>query len=476
MLSQSYDAPESKPVWKLGITGNGQYIGIGDTGVDHYHCFFYDEKNAVPFQRLQREQVAESKHRKFHGFWKYMDDLDSEQGHGSHVSGTAAGNAHPTLARASIKEYDSLAKDAKLAFLDAGCDTPNGCTCPQDTQCECDLKPNRICPRKFGVVYLPLDLNDGYFPWFYSKGVRIASNSWGTGYYKDFNFGYSTSTAEIDLFVWNQPDFLPVFAAGNSGGQFGYASLTSESEAKNALVVGASMSSLDSFKAAANYSDYTGIVERIKAELYQTYCLPGSGLFDEQLCNSAKAFTAADCCRDNGKCNGQISSKCCGNQDYEQFPNIGFRCCPACIDFEMAQQPEHFSPNNLALFTARGPAMDGRIKPDVVAVGDKILSTRSQGTLPQRACNANQTPQQILLKHEGTSMAAPVAASAAVLVKQFFEDGYYPSNTENKAAGFKPSAAMLKAVLIHSTQVLTGYIYLMSKHLYVLSIIFVTHF
>lgn len=63
-------------------------------------------------------------------------------------------------------------------------------------------------------------------------------------------------------------------------------------------------------------------------------------------------------------------------------------------------------------------------------------------------------------------MAAPIAASAAVLVRQFFEDGYYPSGKANSGTSFSPSAALIKATLIHSAQQLTGFIYLMSKHLW----------
>jgi hypothetical protein len=70
--------------------------------------------------------------------------------------------------------------------MDCGCDTDAGCSCPVDVQCECDLKEGKLCQKKFGVVYLPLDLSEGYFPFFYSKGARVVSNSWGTGYYKVF--------------------------------------------------------------------------------------------------------------------------------------------------------------------------------------------------------------------------------------------------------------------------------------------------
>lgn len=85
--------------------------------------------------------------------------------------------------------------------MDAGCDTKDGCTCPADTECECSLKEDKKCEAKLGAVYLPIDLNAGWFPWFYEKGVRVQSNSWGTGYFKDHNFGYSVSTQEIGIYL-----------------------------------------------------------------------------------------------------------------------------------------------------------------------------------------------------------------------------------------------------------------------------------
>jgi subtilisin family serine protease len=472
MLIQSYNKPYGHPLWDRGITGAGQIIGVGDTGCDYYHCFFYDDKQPTPPTTRLLRDTSTVTHRKFAAFWSYMDTIDSPGGHGTHVAGTASGTAHPTLSSPGLSDYNSPAYGGKLAFADCGCDTDSGCTCPDDTQCECDLKPNRLCQKRFGVVYLPLDLSDGYFPWFYSKGARVVSNSWGTGYYRDFSFGYSVSSAEIDKFSWDNKDFLSLFAAGNSGGQYGYASLTSESEAKNSLAIGASQNTIESFMDAANLTDYSQVINMIKVQLYQHYCvdaLYGTSTDPNKaaLCASAKDFaTVADCCNDEGKCS-VVDSKCCGSQKFnEAFPNIGFRCCPACIDLEIQNQPTHFQPNNLALFTARGPTLDGRIKPDVVTVGDKIMSSLSQGTNPANTCNRNMQTSKQLLRHEGTSMACPVAASAALLVRQYFVDGFYPSNKKTPSAGFNPSAALVKAMMIHSTKLLDGLIYLMSKHIW----------
>jgi hypothetical protein len=50
----------------------------------------------------------------------------------------------------------------------------------------------------------------------------------------------------------------------------------------------------------------------------------------------------------------------------------------------------------------------------------------------------------------GSSSAAALVAGEAALVRQFFTDGFYPAGAPTPAAGFAPSAALLKAVLINS--------------------------
>eukprot|EP01080_Neovahlkampfia_damariscottae_P011694 gene11694-4928_t len=466
MVVQSFDKPESKPMWNRGINGAGQIVGIGDTGLDTYHCFFYDDKNDVPYQRLKDDQSVVSKHRKINAFWNYMDKTDSLNGHGTHVCGIISGEPHSKLSPAPVKEYASLGHASKLNFMDCGCDTDAGCTCPADTQCECNIKEGLKCDKKFGVVYLPLDLNDGYFEWFYRKGAKIVSSSWGTGYYKDFNYGYSTSSQEIDEAAYAHKDLLPLFAAGNSGGVYGYASLTSESEAKNALVVGASMSMLQSFQANTNYTDYTHIIDHYRVELFQRYCSKGSLDFNAALCEEAKKFDQDMCCDDGGTCGANPTLKCCGVQKFKVVPGMGFRCCPQCISLEIQNAQEHYSPNNLAFFTARGPAVDGRIKPDIVTVGDFVLSSRARGTVAANKCEANQKMQDIMTKKEGTSMSSPVAGAAAALIRQYYVDGYYPTGEKVPGNGFNPSAALVKATIIHSAKLLDGYIFLLSKRLW----------
>ena len=71
-----------------------------------------------------------------------------------------------------------------------------------------------------------------------------------------------------------------------------------------------------------------------------------------------------------------------------------------------------------SLFSSYGPTHDYRIKPDVVVVGEKILSA-DKGT-----CSGDDSD---LDPGQGTSTATPVLAGHLTLVRQYFLEGYYPS-------------------------------------------------
>ena len=59
-----------------------------------------------------------------------------------------------------------------------------------------------------------------------------------------------------------------------------------------------------------------------------------------------------------------------------------------------------------------------------------------------------------LLAQPGTSMATPLTAGLALQVRQYFSSGYYPGGRPSAAAGFAPSGALMKAVLINSATAL----------------------
>ncbi len=92
----------------------------------------------------------------------------------------------------------------------------------------------------------------------------------------------------------------------------------------------------------------------------------------------------------------------------------------------------------LAAFSSRGPTQDGRLKPEVVAPGTNILSTRSQSSGADVLWGAYN---DMYVWSGGTSMSTPLVAAAAAVVREYLIK-------DRKIAS--PTAAMVKGVLMHS--------------------------
>ncbi|HKX32293.1 MAG TPA: S8 family serine peptidase [Blastocatellia bacterium] len=110
------------------------------------------------------------------------------------------------------------------------------------------------------------------------------------------------------------------------------------------------------------------------------------------------------------------------------------------------------STNDIAEFSSRGPVNpfggDGRVKPDLVAPGTRILAGIPQSNFNDCGiCNRDYPPGQTLYGwSSGTSHSTPAVAGGAALVYQDFLN-------RGPAA---PSPALLKALLMNSASYLTG--------------------
>jgi hypothetical protein len=94
-------------------------------------------------------------------------------------------------------------------------------------------------------------------------------------------------------------------------------------------------------------------------------------------------------------------------------------------------------------YSARGPAEDGRLRPLIVGPSHEVAA--SAGSKNQYS-NAGS----------GTSFATPSTAGGIMLIRQYFQDGFYPSGKKNPSDGFNASASLMKAVLLNGAVEMNG--------------------
>ncbi len=194
------------PLWDNGVDGTGEIIGVMDSGVDPHHCFFIDEDEGLPGSTVNHN------HRKIVAYRTYGGGNvwdGCSMGHGTHVAGTAAG--YPDDGSSNL-QYSGIARGAKITVGDIG----------GDSWWECLL----------GMISPPDSLT-GAFADTMADGGYFHTNSWGSA-----SNSYDSYCVDVDSFMWNNKDFLVLFAAGNSGP--GAGTVGFPGTAKNLVCVGGS--------------------------------------------------------------------------------------------------------------------------------------------------------------------------------------------------------------------------------------------
>ena len=317
--------------WARGFHGEGQIVAMGDTGVDR-----------GDLRGIHADLKAVIKGYPMGGFSTSWED---PMGHGTHVCGSVVGNGANSNSSIRGGAYAAQMLVASLwspILNNLGFDS--------------DFK------KLIGIPY-----NDG---------ARVHTNSWGA----PANPGvYNNWAMQVDDYMWQNPEMLVVFAAGNGGvdldrdGRIDEGSVSSPATAKNVLTVGASENLL--------------LKGGIQKQLHELR---------------------------NGETNWGVEP--------------------------IRSDTLSNNPNGLAAFSSRGPTKDGRTKPEVVSPGTNIVSARSHH--PKAELLWGEYDAEYVYSG-GTSMATPLTAGAAAVVRQYLVQ-------EQKVS--QPSAALVKAVLMHTAK------------------------
>ncbi|KAL4540584.1 hypothetical protein Ndes2526A_g03556 [Nannochloris sp. 'desiccata'] len=344
-------------------------------------------------------------HRKIRLYRAFADFTDAN-GHGTHTAGTIAGIPYgTTLEENGAGLGAGMAPAAKIAFIDLSSAADGD------------------------AILTPYDLVNDYFPYTTAVGARVHSDSWGST-----SIMYDNEAAQVDSYCWKNPTFLPVFPAGNDGdkstqvGLRGDTTVNSPATSKNCLAAGATQTSAES----AVKGDYVGKVWAAKAALGPNFAL-NFRVLQSDFSNSFSTFGNQKKAQ-AAQAAGAAGALVFDDQAAAYFVATGGGGASGSVSGLI---PTATMPRRLG--------RDKRIKPDIVAPGT-ITSA-----------SANSADKCDVSTYGGTSMATPVVAGAAVLIRQYFLDGFFPSGAANPADKFDPTSALVKAVMISGAAQLDGY-------------------
>ena len=384
---QAWEATDSRlgasPLTALGLDGSRQLLGVADSGVDTNHPYFFDSTGAaVPVTRARPDPFNISmSHRKISTYFAFMD-ADDFDGHGTHCAGTTGGSLQLPGSIGSLDKYRGMAPNARFVIWDHECSPGNSCTCPPGYPCTCDFSPGGVCHEVDGAFVMPLDVWQTQAA-LYDAGARVSSNSWDDSDLYRFQVPfYTQSASDFDGFLYNHPDFLAVFAAANSGrGSYGtgvaYTTVGAPGSAKNTLCVGATqhdaLSQVDlltSVNPLGTGRNCRRIVQAWTNTSVDTCTLTAANKTCYELAyatpRDARAAIAdlALCC---GCTLADVLSTAPSDAQTQQSVYVALL--------------QAYSSRVLATFSSRGPTVDGRQKPDVLAPGVETVSASSGSSL-----------------------------------------------------------------------------------------------
>eukprot|EP01028_Stygiella_incarcerata_P006763 TRINITY_DN274_c0_g1_i1.p1 TRINITY_DN274_c0_g1~~TRINITY_DN274_c0_g1_i1.p1 ORF type:complete len:1021 (+),score=263.62 TRINITY_DN274_c0_g1_i1:180-3242(+) len=433
-ILQSGSFEKGRHVWSEGLTGEGEVIGLADTGIDDGHCFFRDLDHPFPYNKVNNE------HRKIVYYLdSFADKDDTFRGHGTHVAGSVAGKCiDDSLPMAT---YNGAAPDAKIAFFDCGKPSSSG-------------------------LQIPNDMNTYLFGPLYKAGARVFSNSWGGE-----SNTYDSLARNVDEFAYDNPDAIVFFAAGNAGDK--PKTIGTPATAKNVIAVGASENAMSTVSAGAAQFGAplsSNPVVAVPADIVRASPFDGCTDLNNDVDYNGKVAVVerGNCpfvekvkrCQDKGATSVIVVNNVDGVATMigdDPSITIPVVMIPRAVGLQLAESKDDFKAisfggakflyllkssteiESVAAFSSRGPTYDGRLKPEICGPGEYVMSSFG---------NPDVTQSCSLLAMRGTSMASPLVAGHMLLVHQYFKDGYYPSGSKAEEQKMQPSGALMFSLAI----------------------------
>ena len=376
------------------LSGDGVIVGVMDSGLD-----IVNECSSIANCNGANSGIHADFAGRIAGVVSYTcgsctDGPEDQNGHGTHVAGSVLGDGSNSP---DDMDNSGMAPGAHLFMQSVLCG-------------------GSLCAPSYDV----------FFQEAYDAGARVHTNSWGVGpspanSCEDWtgNSGsclayYSTQALEIDTEANALTDLTVLFAMGNDAmdctynsidqascfggkdGEVNLGAMNRQATAKNILSVGAS----------ENYRD--------TLNLHST---------------PWRNFCTLDGCPE---------------------PHSDEKWSTSPINLDTASD----NPEGMAAFSNRGPTNDGRIKPDIVAPGTWIISTRSS----MASVSGISDVGDYYTHKFGTSMATPITAGAVALVIEHLNNiGAYDCNLANDASSDHcPESALIKAILASGAHDLDG--------------------
>ncbi len=208
--------PQSATIWHHGLMGEGQIVAVADSGMSRMCFFEYADGDFPTPQELTPPDLGTiDTTKKVIAYYVEPGaeayDHSSQSYHGTHVSGSVAGDNYANLAveaqdLPNHDQGDGMAPAAKLVMQDVG--------------------------SSGGLSGLSGDLTD-MFDQAYEAGARIHTDSWGAN-----TPSYTSDAQDMDEAMWRREDMIFTVAMGNSGLAPADHTIGAPATAKNVVSVG----------------------------------------------------------------------------------------------------------------------------------------------------------------------------------------------------------------------------------------------